>query len=123
MGGIFIRVAVSIETANGRAGDFGALSLGLGIPFPGKTETDWQSGQWVAYRHYDCPLLRNGHSASFATLEEAQRAADAHASEGCPNSETIFDGFAFLPNADPWWSYPNRIALRTSVVCGVACRR
>ena len=70
-----------------------------------------QSGQWVAYRHYDCPLLRNGHSASFATLEEAQTAADAHAGDGYPNSETIYDGFVFLVK-DPWWSYPHRIRER-----------
>ena len=57
-------------------------------------------------------MLRNGGSASFATLEEAQRAADAHASEGYPNSAMIYDGFAFLPNPDPWWSYPHRILER-----------
>jgi hypothetical protein len=76
----------------------------------------------VAYRDYEYPLLRNGHSANFTTVEEAQRAAEAHASEGYPNSETIYDGFAFLPNADPWWSYPNRIAIRSSVVGSVARR-
>jgi hypothetical protein len=71
-----------------------------------------QSGQWVAYRHYHYPLLRNGQSASFATLEEAQQAADAHASEGYTSSETIYDGFAFRPSADPWQSYPCRIFAR-----------
>ena len=69
-------------------------------------------GQWVAYRNYDFPLLRNGQPAIFATFEEAQRAADAHASDGYPNSETIYDGFASFSDADPWWSYPNRIAVR-----------
>jgi hypothetical protein len=78
---------------------------------PLRVEQD-QPGQWVAYRNYDYPLLRNGQPAIFATFEEAQRAADAHASDGFPNSETIYDGFVFLPNADPWWSYPNRIAVR-----------
>jgi hypothetical protein len=73
-----------------------------------------QSGQWVAYRHCnDYPLLQNGQPAIFATLEEAKQAADAHASDGYPNSETIYDGFAFLPNTDPWWSYACRIAVRT----------
>lgn len=78
-----------------------------------------QSG-WVAYRHYEYPLLRNGYSASFATLEEAQQAADAHAPDGYPSSETIFDGFAFLANTNPWLSYPNRIAVRTSAMGGIA---
>jgi hypothetical protein len=79
---------------------------------PLRVEQD-KPGQWVAYRNYDYPLLRNGQPAIFATFEEAQRTADAHASDGYPNSETIYDGFAFLPDADPWWSYPNRIAVRT----------
>jgi hypothetical protein len=78
---------------------------------PLRVEQD-QSGQWLAYRNYDYPLLRNGQPAIFATFENAQRAADAHAGDGYPNSETIYDGFAFLPNADSWWSYPNRIAVR-----------
>src|ERR1035441_9690567 len=55
-------------------------------------------GQWVAYRDYDFPLVQNGNPAIFGTSEEAQRAADAHASDGYPNSETIYDGFAFLPD-------------------------
>ncbi len=58
-------------------------------------------GQWVAYRNYDYPLLRNGQPAIFATSEEAQRVADAHAPEGYPNSETVYDGFAYVPNQDP----------------------
>lgn len=78
---------------------------------PLKVEQD-RSGQWMAYRNYDYPLLRNGQTAIFATVEEAQQAADTHAADGFPNSETIYDGFVFLPNADPWWSYPHRIAAR-----------
>jgi len=36
-----------------------------------------------------------------------------HYREGYPNSEIIFDGFAWLPDPDPWWSYPHRVvALR-----------
>jgi hypothetical protein len=38
--------------------------------------------------------LQNGQGATFSTLEEAQRVADAHYREGYPNSEFIFDGFA-----------------------------
>ena len=79
---------------------------------PLRVEQD-QPGQWVAYRNDDYPLLREGKPATFATSEEAQRAADAHAPEGYPNSETIYDGFAWLPDPDPWCSYPNRIAVRT----------
>jgi hypothetical protein len=68
--------------------------------------------QWLAYRN-DCPLLRNGNPAIFASPEEAQRVADLHYREGYPNSEIIFDGFAWLPDPDPWWSYPHRVvALR-----------
>jgi hypothetical protein len=69
-----------------------------------------QTGQWVAYRN-GFPLLRNGNPATFVTCKEAQHAADVHAREGYPNSETIFDGFAWRPDPDPWWSYPNRIAV------------
>jgi hypothetical protein len=79
---------------------------------PLRVEQD-QPGHWLAYRNYDYPLLREGKPATFATSEEAQRAADAHAPEGYPNSETIYDGFAWLPDPDPWCSYPNRIAVRT----------
>jgi hypothetical protein len=68
--------------------------------------------QWLAYRT-DCPLLRTGNPAIFASPEEAQRVADVHYREGYPNSEIIFDGFAWLPDPDPWWSYPHRVvALR-----------
>jgi len=68
--------------------------------------------RWLAYRN-DCPLLRNGNPAIFASSEEAQRVADLHYREGYPNSEIIFDGFAWLPDPDPWWSYPHRVvALR-----------
>jgi len=69
-----------------------------------------QPGQWVAYRN-EFPLLRNGNPATFPTFKEAQRAADVHAREGYPNSETIFDGYAWSPDPDPWWSYPHRIAI------------
>lgn len=68
-------------------------------------------GQWLAFRN-DLALLRNGQPAIFTSLEQAQHAADAHVREGYPNSATIFDGFAWLPDPDPWWSYPHRIALR-----------
>jgi hypothetical protein len=71
-------------------------------------------GQWLAYRNdHDHPLVREGKPAIFATSEEAQRAADTHARDGYPNSETIYDGFVFFPDRDPWWSYPNRLAVRT----------
>lgn len=78
---------------------------------PLRVEQD-QPGQWMAYRNDDYPLLRNGQPALFATFDEAQRTADAHAADGFPSTETIYDGFVFLPNSDPWWSYPNRIAIR-----------
>ena len=66
-----------------------------------------QPGQWLAYRNDNYPLLRNGQPAIFATSEEPP------SYHHYPNSETIYDGFAFLPDEDPWWSYPHRVAVRT----------
>lgn len=80
---------------------------------PLRVEQD-QPGQWVAYRNYYDPLVRYGQPAIFPTFEEAQWAADTHASDGFPNTETIFDGFVFLTTASPWWSCPNRIAVRAT---------
>jgi hypothetical protein len=71
-----------------------------------------QPGQWLAYRN-DYPLMRDGKSAIFATCEEAQRAADTHMRDDYPNSETVCDGLAWLPDLYPWWSSPNRVAVRT----------
>jgi hypothetical protein len=45
------------------------------------------------------------------TGEEAQRAANTFTNEkGYTNSEIVFDGFTWQPDADPWWSYPHRVA-------------
>jgi hypothetical protein len=71
-----------------------------------------QPGQWLAYRN-DYPLMRDGKSAIFATREGAQRAADTHMQDDYPNSETICDGLTWLPDLYPWWSSPNRVAVRT----------
>ena|ERR1700694_223274 len=71
-----------------------------------------QPEQWYAYRD-DCPMLQYGNPAIFASPEEARRVADLHYREGYPNSEIVFDGFAWYPDPDPWWSYPDRVvALR-----------
>jgi hypothetical protein len=71
--------------------------------------------EWSAYRG-EYPMLRNGNPAIFASREEAQRLVDLHYREGYPNSEIIFDGFAWYPDTDPWWSYPHRVlALRGKV--------
>lgn len=68
--------------------------------------------QWLASRN-NYPMLRNGNPAIFASCEEARHVADVHYRENYPNSEIIFDGFAWLPDPDPWWSYPGRVlALR-----------
>jgi hypothetical protein len=73
---------------------------------------EWEKAGWLAFRD-DCVLMQNGQSAIFSTPEEAQRVADAHYREGYPNSEFIFDGFAWFSIPDPWWSYPGRVlALR-----------
>jgi hypothetical protein len=48
--------------------------------------------------------------------QEARRVADHHHREDYPNSEIIFDGLAWYPDTDPWWSYPDRVvALRGKV--------
>lgn len=57
-----------------------------------------QFGSWSAYRYYtDCyrPLLRDGKPAIFATVEEAQRAADAHLRDDYPNAEATGDGLSW----------------------------
>jgi hypothetical protein len=71
------------------------------------------SGQWLAHRD-NFPLISIGREALFATPEAAQHVADAHVRQGFPNSEMIFEGYAWLPDPDPWWSYPNRVAVRTN---------
>jgi hypothetical protein len=73
-------------------------------------------GQWLAYRNGHELLIDGGQIAIFATCEEAQRAADAHLRDGYPNSETIDDGFSWLPGGDPsdidWRLCPYRTAAR-----------
>ena len=77
---------------------------------------EWEKAGWLAFRD-DCVLMQNGQSAIFSSLEEAQRVADAHYRDGYPNSEFVFDGFAWCSILDPWWSYPGRIlALRGKLV-------
>ena len=77
---------------------------------------EWEQEGWLAYRD-DCVLMQNGQGAIFSTSEEAQRVADAHYCDGYPNSEFVFDGFAWSSIPDPWWSYPGRIlALRGKLV-------
>ena len=57
---------------------------------------------------------RGDKPGDLSSPEEAQ--ADLHHREGYPNSEIIFDGLAWYPDTDPWWSYPHRIvALRENV--------
>jgi hypothetical protein len=55
-------------------------------------------GQWLAYRNGHELLIDGGKIAIFATCKEAQLAADAHLRDGYPNSETIDDGFSWLPD-------------------------
>jgi hypothetical protein len=73
-------------------------------------------GQWLAYRNGHELLIDGGKIAIFATCEKAQRAADAHLLDGYPNSETIYDGFSWLPGGDPsnidWRLCPYRTAAR-----------
>ena len=68
--------------------------------------------RWLAFRD-DCVLMRNGQNAVLPSAEGARHLADTHYREGYPNSDFIFDGFAWFPDPDPWWSYPRRVlALR-----------
>jgi hypothetical protein len=63
--------------------------------------------------HYDSELwevLRDGihlwyrdGPAVFCDKDEAQRVADAHMSEGFPNSGYVSDKFEWKSDADPWW--------------------
>ena len=53
---------------------------------------------------------RVGWLFAISSSEEARRVADAHYRDGYPNSEFVFDGFAWLPDPDPWWSYPGRVS-------------
>ena len=73
-------------------------------------------GHWLAYRNGHVLLIDGGKIAIFATCEKAQRAADAHLRDGYPNSETIDDGFSWLPGGDPsnidWRLCPYRTAAR-----------
>ena len=72
-----------------------------------------ESGQWVAYRMGHGLLIDRGKIAIFETCEEAQHAADAHLRDGYPNSETINDGFSWLPDPDiDWRACPYRTANR-----------
>jgi hypothetical protein len=50
-------------------------------------------------RHQDIIPIDKPTSHS-ATCEEAQRAADVHLRDGYPNSETIDNGFSWLPDLD-----------------------
>ena len=54
-----------------------------------------QSGQWSAFRNKEL-LLRDGKSAIFQTLEESQRAAEAHLRNGLPEFDLSNDGFTWL---------------------------
>jgi hypothetical protein len=68
-----------------------------------------KEGRWRPKRD-DYPMLRNGAPATFATREEAQRAADAHLLDYYPNYEIIDDGLSWV--ADPeidWRSCPHRV--------------
>jgi hypothetical protein len=69
-------------------------------------------GQWLAYRD-DHELLADGKAATFSTCEKAQRVADAHLYDGYPDSETIADGYSWLPDPDvDWRKSPYRVAAR-----------
>jgi hypothetical protein len=71
-------------------------------------------GRWLAYRD-DYPLLRDGKPAVFATPTEAQRVTDAHLRDDYPDSQTMDDGFSWLPNPEiDWRLCPYRTATRAA---------
>jgi hypothetical protein len=59
-----------------------------------------KAGSWSVYRNSKYRLLRDGKPATFATLEEAQRAADAHQHDGRLDSEVKRDGLSW--DTEPW---------------------
>jgi len=54
-------------------------------------------GMWYVHRNTRHTLLRDGKPAMFATVQDAQRVADAHLRDGLPNSDTPVDGFVWSP--------------------------
>jgi len=65
-------------------------------------------GHWCAYRE-NYPLERDGKPAVFETLQEAQRAAEAHERQSYPNTETVDDGLWWPPAYGEWWLDPTII--------------
>jgi hypothetical protein len=62
-----------------------------------EVKQDKLGSSWSAYRNCDYPLLHDGEPAIFATLEEAQRAADAHVGDILPDFKAKKDGLEWLP--------------------------
>jgi hypothetical protein len=71
-------------------------------------------GRWSASRD-DEPLMRDGKPVFFDTLQEAQRAADAHERQGYPNCNTVDDGLSWLVSCE-WWLDPNIVANRARLM-------
>jgi hypothetical protein len=55
-----------------------------------------EPGCWFVYRNAEQPLMRDGEAANFRTAEQAQRAADAHCSDGPAGSTGTSDGLSWL---------------------------
>jgi hypothetical protein len=71
-----------------------------------------QQGYWLAYRE-EYPLLRDGKPARFATVADAQRAADVHELDMFPNAKVIDDGYSWLPDPEiEERSLPHRVKER-----------
>jgi hypothetical protein len=67
---------------------------------------------WLAYRD-DYPLLRDGKPARFATVADAQRAADVHELDKFPSAKVIDDGYSWLPDPEiEERSLPHRVKER-----------
>jgi hypothetical protein len=74
-----------------------------------------QQGRWRAYRD-DYPLLRDGNPARFATVADAQRAADRHELDGYPNAKQVGDGLSWQPDPETdWRSVPHRVEERSNL--------
>jgi hypothetical protein len=59
---------------------------------------------WLAYRHRcegRCPLLRDGKPAIFNSIDEAERAAEAHLLDGLPRSNVHADGLSWGTEQEP----------------------
>jgi hypothetical protein len=67
----------------------------------GLLQAKQEDGLWFVYRHASEPLMRDGEVATFATLQEAQRAADSHLLDDPKDRKSANGGLS-------WFAYERR---------------